>query len=1644
MISTFKLAIDCLKVSCRGDFQRALGGNPHSITTRYGWLQMESNSIEFAVDSKRKLRDCLDPLIMLDGQFYVMNMRITEGIALTDRVGNNFGDFGVLPESIFLAFLLYLDVVELQAVKAAMLSEAHPSGGKVEMSGPLLSWTITSSIVRAFRHQANARCSSPNTAEIPLLIETKRDSYATIPPATTSTACFSLVFSNYMMKSDEHFDEVVLAASMESFDIALSTSSILLIASVSAASCCSCRRCDHATRERTERHKPSAKQQYRLANIAEMEVSVAIRSQRLVLINSTTDDENAFGKDPVVLSFDFISSSSSSWNDLWLERFRYSPFNAQALPSHLELICRPGHQNRNKQRQVSFHLSKLEFSIIEWQSDRNADQAFGLERLLRVSIKSKHVVIGPCNATCEIIAEPKVQKWAISLTKVRIQAEKHHFDRIVVQMSTLLAAANCARRSFVVHGTTRSSSSPTCDTKQMAIAMDLAVDGVLITLGQCIRSRLGHIGWRHSNVTHSGSFYMQNFVIGHCISNVENLIIGPLSDPVLWQNDVSNYFGKLVSGQWSLLEITQNGSNSSSRLVCVDVQSFQLHLSATFLQILTEFLAVPLPKSTFQVVPQIQKTTPTPFEFASEKISWKFLILPSILSFTGERSASDQWAVAPRIWLSFGQGFVTLSLNDTTSNRASTQRKHSPLYRFLPYEWMNVIVNVEKICIRVVEKAPIVQSVLPIQQTDTQTSSWPQFWALIRSANTCTKYDVIEEFSARGVGHCVVVLEKHFYEQTYSLTSCTSLTAIVDAGSIKCRASQYTLRALLLLSVNPLRTKDQSAPKAHIRTEREPLSIDQSTDDLNDLARIIKPHDHPSPGELVLKESLTVETGNVYIQQPTSSISQYRIRTHLASNSQYEVSQLIENANQDAWNVEDHANGWMSMHWSYHLPRTVDEIIVLPVPHPPTGLPSGWPTAQYDREADLLCQIRYWNYDRGLYELVGHFYIPWGTHDEYISHTNDEQYDPQENEDDDLDLTNQIRHVIIQHAPASDRWEVRWRSPLIEDKEQEKRLTISALVASSIQVKSRLAMNAYKTLSIQICPIEIIGSICHYTFEKYSHDIVVFKALEMRLRLDQMSTEASTQIRTTFHLQIAMENIAQLATISLLSPCKLDLQTRHSASGLVLTFQMDPASIFLTQNAILMAAYLTDMCASLGQPRDDIAITSPKDTLLLPEMRIVLVNNVGQAVWYRQEGSNEQLRLDAGKSTAYSWAQLDLPFCMEFSLDTSEKLWSEPCRIKHSAVTGRKLTKHGFLWVSHQLCKRQSIVTLHPTLTIRNHLKIPIRVAAKDFQCQISADARQCAMAKNLLDVSITSSDCPETKILVSLEGQAIFPAPLDPYYPTRDQTLVDIGVLRDNSAGVVHVGVHLSRTIKHATTDTYLGLRYTWLVLEVVPAFSITNELCHPILASLRDTTSEEDKEAHVCIPQGQTQIDTSVTPRQPSQLSVKWTDASMSINVALPGFHKDIDETILSKGYRIQISTIASKSTNTESRRALVVIRIRNNLFVQNDSSQAIRLQLCALSEYRQMESIALDANANGSLPCELRDHRILIRLGQTEDSDRDDCVWSTEIELLLGGPARICQVRAGSSFMSTFFVKLEGVSEMPSLRIRPSIVVFDHTVR
>nr|CCA14311.1 conserved hypothetical protein [Albugo laibachii Nc14] len=1651
---TFKLAIDCLKVSCHGGFQQFLSGNSLSTTHRYGCLQMESKTIEFAADMRKQFQGGPDSLTMLDSQFYVMDINITEVVRLPRHVGNRFGDFGALPESTFPAFLLYLDIVELQAMETAVLGETNHSEMETNLSSPLFSWIITSSIIRAFRSQARsvkARDVSADTMDIPLLDRCKRDAYASIPSAMTSVASFSLIFSNYIMELDDNSKQevpvcrFVFAASMESFNLALSTSSILLVASALSAPPCSCQRCDHAAKQCTDAQDPPI-QKYALANIAEMELSVAIGSQRLALLDSTTPDENVFGIEPIVMSFDFISSSSSSWKNIWLERFRYSPFNAQALPSHQELITFSGHQNGDK-RQISFRLSKLELSIIEWQPDSEVDKSLSLEDILGVFIQSRHVVLGPCNVTCEITVEQKVQKWAILLTKIRFQVEKQHFDKVIMHINTMAAAVGCARQSFVVVGTKKRFSKATCDTKQVAMTLELAIDGVTINMGQIIRSRLGHIGLSYSNVARSGSFYIQNFVAGHyvpsenSVEQVEDLILGPLSDPALWHKDVNNYFGKMFSGQWSLSDLSQNRA-SSMRLVCVDVQSFQLHLSGSFLKTLTEFLAVPPPGPSVRLEAHKQKLTSTPFELCNEKTSWKIVILPSLLSFIGQRSPSDQWAVAPRIWLSFGQVFVTFSLNDTSSKYPSLQHKCSPLYRFLPHTWMNVIVNVKKICIRVADTTWIVQNCLVPQQPDTQTSSWPQFWAMIRSANTCTKYDLIEEFSARAVGQCVVLLEKHDRTQMYFLTSCTAFSAAVDTGSIRFRISEYTLRALSLLSAVSLQTEDRPSHKAQTRGKVEPLPIDHSTDDLNDLSRIIKPHDHASPGELVLKESLTVETGNVYSQCITSQTTYCRVRTHLASNPQHEVSQVLESANQDAWYMEDHANGWMSMHWSYFLPRIVEEIVAFPVPIPPTGLPSGWLTMDNDREADLLCQIRYWDYDLEVYVLLGHFYIPWGTQEEYTSEVGDEEFDFEEHEDDEIILTNQPRHVTIQDAPASDRWEVRWRSPLIEEKEQEKRLTISALVATSIKVKSRLAMDAFKTLSLQICPIEIVGSICHYNFGKYSHDILTARAPEMCLKLEQAASGLYTESRVTFHLTIAMENIAQLATISLLPACKVDLQVRYSAFGLVLFFQMEPAAIFLTQNAILMAAYLTRLFTASKQSRYDNAISSRNDTLPLPEMRIVLVNQVGQDVWYRQEGSSEKIKMDADTSTAYSWAQLDLPLCMQFSLDISEDHWSEPYRIKHCAVSGRKLQRNGFLWISHQLSEHQSTVTLHPTLTIENYLKIPILASAKDFECQIPADARQYAMTENLHDVSITSSDYPEIKIVVPLKGKANFPAPLDPYYPTRDKTIVDIGVLRHNSIEEdVYVGVILSRRIDHVATDDQHGMRHTWLELKLVPPFSITNELSHPILAAL-STTPMENKEAPVRIPQGQNRVYSSITPRLPSHLSLKLTENSMPFTTVLPGSYKGKEETILSNGYRIHFSNGASRSMSAVSERALVVIRIQYNLVVRNDTFQTIGLQL--ISDNDHAERITLDANAKTSLRCALPDDRILIRVGQIEDLE-EDYIWSTKIDLAIGAPARICRLgtlKAGCSFMSIFFVKLEQQSGAPLLSIRPSVLVFDET--
>jgi hypothetical protein len=479
-------------------------------------------------------------------------------------------------------------------------------------------------------------------------------------------------------------------------------------------------------------------------------------------------------------------------------------------------------------------------------------------------------------------------------------------------------------------------------------------------------------------------------------------------------------------------------------------------------------------------------------------------------------------------------------------------------------------------------------------------------------------------------------------------------------------------------------------------------------------------------------------------------------------------------------------NGWMVMRWKYHLSREITGIDVFPVPIPPSGIPYGWPVwnknatqdinvvedknegspltdnynvfdmKQDERLCDILCELRCWSEKQQEFALVSRFFVPWENEKvlSSIARTNDEkngsdvlgitdfinQWFESETSDESEKAKLKLYQILClprkisfvgQRQYSSDKWELRWRNPMTSgssDKEScNARLLINTLLASSLRVQSRLALHHFPCKSASISVQEVTVALSHVNQSDHIHDLLAVQFQNTEVTLHQISTtlvmKLEINLNTTFHLQ--MENVVQLVTVSIVPPVSWNSNICYvydsTDSQLQIITQVSPFASYLTQSSILLLSCLPQLLTN-----DYKSCMIPQNTSLhreaLMEMRILIRNQVGQTIWYRQQNSSECLQLERGAEKAYSWMNIfctdESPFFnLQFSLqdpksclDSSSSTWCDPCRIKETCVTGRFFDHQGFVWVCVELSGVQTLVTLRSSVIVQNNLPFDIQM----------------------------------------------------------------------------------------------------------------------------------------------------------------------------------------------------------------------------------------------------------------------------------------------------------------------------------------------
>ncbi|KAL4167219.1 hypothetical protein KRP22_012705 [Phytophthora ramorum] len=373
----------------------------------------------------------------------------------------------------------------------------------------------------------------------------------------------------------------------------------------------------------------------------------------------------------------------------------------------------------------------------------------------------------------------------------------------------------------------------------------------------------------------------------------------------------------------------------------------------------------------------------------------------------------------------------------------------------------------------------------------------------------------------------------------------------------------------------------------------------------------------PSPGELVFTEALLIETQTAAsTPYPIASTKvQIQIDPNRFDIELGDVAAYLEDCN-EPWGVEERdltveqsslpglgnkTHSWMEMRWCYHIPRNISTIVANPVPIPPTGIPNGWPSWGWDQEqegearrlCDIVCQLRCWDSKKACFVLVCEFYVPWertpanagsdslegtnepGSFGELMSQWFDDDMEETRYRAKLLEFGSRARIFSFNNSLSSDNWELRWRSPLQSGKESEnkqKRLVVNALLASSLEVHSVLDCDAYQRVHASITLPQASLSVSHVGSANDSHDIITAELNDTILSCvgSGGSHSRTLNVQVSSAVQVYLDNMAQLLTVSVIPRTTVDAMIELSSKGLEVSTLIGPVSVYLNQTSMLV------------------------------------------------------------------------------------------------------------------------------------------------------------------------------------------------------------------------------------------------------------------------------------------------------------------------------------------------------------------------------------------------------------------------------------------------------------------------------------------
>eukprot|EP00644_Phytophthora_capsici_P001607 jgi/Phyca11/131732/e_gw1.112.4.1 len=1103
-------------------------------------------------------------------------------------------------------------------------------------------------------------------------------------------------------------------------------------------------------------------------SLADVEVSILLGQVRLILTNESLMDSIILRRSVVpgnvIMVLESLSIASAVRNDISLDGLGYPPFNSRLLPRRptvqaqrfgqpqLRIGCRVGN--------ISGFIAELGFNQVE----STPNSALGpFEKHISNStgylgyFANAETFWSPFNLTCSIEEEPVATyggsgpgvktAFTIALTKVRLDLHKREFDVLVTQMAGVIRAVDALKRSITapsqvklqpVESQEANASRDSENQREVAFSCD----GIEINAFEMDRSthvRIGSIVLVHNALTLAGSASVQNVVAGHRTNEnansstiaIEEVVLGANADPSLWQLTVENYPEKLIAARW-------NGGERNEGTLFLDVQAYQLHVSHHLIQSLDRFISTEPDlffTGSWNLNDKADVEQPTdlqPFSF-QQRWNVKVLVAPSVMSYWRRNPTNKRKS---GIWMSSGQLFASVGVGTDETARQS-MCSYGPVVndinRFVAVPTMEIMLNMDKFGVN---------------------TTWQRFSKYTSVVSEAQR--LVHDCSARLTGDRYQMLERVAIGEEvcllYTDMARTNLQADVNAFCVK--LSSFTLGAIQSL----LATR----------------ASDASSDDFKNLVKMAEGR-RPSPGELVFTEALLIETHSA-ISSGSPPLADITIQLQIEPNKfgieLGDVAAYLKDCN-GPWSsevnepsgertsytdLENKTHSWMGMRWCYHIPRKICKIVASPVPLPPTGVPNGWPSWNWEKDSggaasrlcDIFCQLRCWDSKKSCYVVMCEFYVPWECATDLGSNESEDANEPgsfgelmSQWFDDDMEETRyrarllefgaRTRTFCFDNDLPSDNWELRWRTPLQSEQESEnkqKRLVVNALLASSLQVHSVLAKDAYQCVVSSITLPQVTLSVAHIGPENDSHDVITAELndTEISCAVSGSNRTRRLNIRAATAIQVYLDNMVQLLTVSVVPRTSIDAMAEITSKGIEVSTLVGPVSLYLNQTSMLVLSAIPKLLQTSPEHFPTIAL-SPNEKL--SDMRIRIVNYTGVDIWYRQEGTSECLHLPASASAAYSWLSLvNSPFYqLRFAVDNphqkvidktqpesdqDDSWWCDPCRIKENGVTGRYFGGYGFVWVCVELSSLTTIVTLHSALAFRNYCDFPVRVKVNE------------------------------------------------------------------------------------------------------------------------------------------------------------------------------------------------------------------------------------------------------------------------------------------------------------------------------------------